>query len=72
MAKPDLDKATMNAFIPPLQSAIRTGGDGGRVTFEIPETEMAEFAKLLVMRGKQLRLTVEIAPQTQKYGGRLK
>ena len=56
----DYNKATMNAYIPPLQSAIRTGGDGGRVTFEIPETDMIHFIKLLMMRGKQLTLTVEI------------
>jgi hypothetical protein len=55
-----LDKAQFKAFIPPLQSAIRTGGDGGRVTLEVPETDMAEFAKLIAMRGEQLQVTVEI------------
>jgi len=58
MAK--LDKATFSAFIPPLQSAIRTGGDGGRVTLEVPETDMGEFAKLIAMRGQRLRVTVAI------------
>ena len=56
----ELDRASMNAFIPPLQSAIRTGGDGGRVTLEVPETDMGEFVKLLAMRGKRLKLTVEV------------
>lgn len=55
-----LDKAVMNAFIPPLQSAIRTGGDGMRVTIEIPESDMGEAAKLLAMRGKQLKVTIQI------------
>lgn len=58
-----LDKAVMNAFIPPLQSAIRTGGDGMRVTIEIPETDMGEAVKLVAMRGRQLRVTVEVIPE---------
>lgn len=66
-----LDRAVMSAFIPPLQSAIRTGGDGMRVTIEIPETDIGEAAKLIAMRGKRLRVTVEVMPDTQ-YGGRLK
>lgn len=71
----DLSRATMNAYIPPLQSAIRTGGEGGRVTFEIPESDIGEFAKLLAMRGKKLRVTVEVVDKVNVeivYGGRLK
>ena len=56
----ELDTAVMSAFIPPLQSAIRTGGDGMRVTLEIPETEMGQAVKLVAMRGKRLKVTVEV------------
>jgi hypothetical protein len=41
-------------------SGIKTGGDGMRVQFDIPETDMAEAVKLLTMRGKVLRVTVEV------------
>ena len=71
----DLNRAEFLAFIPPLQSAIRTGGDGGRVTLEVPETSMSGFAKLLGIRGKRLKVTVEIltelddAPKKTAKGG---
>ena len=55
-----LDKATFSASIPPIMTGIKTGGDGMRVQFDIPETEMGEGAKLLGMRGKRLRVTVEV------------
>ena len=53
------DKATFRASIPPIMSGIKTGGDGMRVQFDIPESDMGEAVKLLVMRGKVLTLTVE-------------
>ena len=56
----ELDKATFHASIPPIMTGIKTGGDGMRVQFDIPETEMGEGAKLLGMRGKRLRVTVEV------------
>lgn len=59
-AMSDLETAVMSAFIPPLQSAIRTGGDGMRVTLEMPETEMGQAVKLVAMRGKRLKVTVEV------------
>ncbi|MBK7181125.1 MAG: hypothetical protein IPH82_28765 [Chloroflexi bacterium] len=52
-------------------TGIKTGGDGMRVQFDIPEDAMGEGAKLLGMRGKRLRVTVEVLPDTE-YGGRLK
>lgn len=51
--------AQFTATIPPIMSGIKTGGDGMRVQFDIPETEMGEAAKLLIMRGKVLKITVE-------------
>ena len=56
----DFNIATFNASIPPIMSGIKTGGDGMRVQFDIPETDMGEAVKLLAMRGKRLTVTVEI------------
>ena len=61
-----LDKATFHASIPPIMTGIKTGGDGMRVQFDIPETEMGEGAKLLGMRGKRLIVTVEVLPDGTK------
>lgn len=57
---PPTDKATFNASIPPIMSGIKTGGDGMRVQFDVPETEMHEAVKLLAMRGMRLVVTVEV------------
>ena len=53
-------EATFRASIPPIMSGIKTGGDGMRVQFDIPESDMPEAVKLLTMRGKVLRVTVEV------------
>lgn len=71
----NLTTAQFQAIIAPIMSGIRTGNDGMRVQFDIPETDMGEAAKLLAMRGVLLRLTVEVVKQSNKeneYGGRLK
>jgi hypothetical protein len=52
--------ASFLASIPPIMSGIKTGGDGMRVQFDIPETEMGEAVKLLAMRGERLKVTVEV------------
>ncbi len=53
------DTATFRASIPPIMSGIKAGGDGMRVQFDIPESDMGEGVKLLLMRGKVLLVTVE-------------
>ena len=65
------ESATFRASIPPIMSGIKTGGDGMRLQLDIPETDMPEAAKLLLMRGKRLLVTVEVQ-EAPKYGGRLK
>ena len=62
------DIATFIATIPPIQSALRTGGDGMRVQFDVPETEMGEALQLVLMRGKVLRITVEVVESDAKTG----
>jgi hypothetical protein len=41
-------------------SGIKTGGDGMRIQFDVPESEMGEAVKLLAMRGMRLVVTVEM------------
>lgn len=55
-----MKKAVFTATIPPIMSALRTGGDGMRIMFDVPETSLGEGAKLIGMRGKVLRVTVEL------------
>jgi hypothetical protein len=48
------------ATLSPIQSAIKIDGqEGARVTFDIPDTEIACAAKLILMRGKNLKVSVE-------------
>lgn len=65
----DLDRASFRASIPPIMSGIKTGGDGMRVQFDIPESDMGEAVKLLTMRGKRLRVTVELLPDKDSKWG---
>ena len=53
---------TFAATIRPIQSALSISGneDGARLTLDIPETELPAIARLLLMRGKVLRVTVEV------------
>jgi len=61
----DLTRATFRAAIAPIMSGIKTGGDGMRVQFDVPESDMGEAIKLLGMRGQVLQLTVEIAKESR-------
>ena len=62
--KPE-DRAAFVAFFPPIQSAIKRGGDGMRITLDIPETEVGNALKLLKWTGPGhvLRITVELMPK---------
>lgn len=58
------DPITFLASIAPLQSAITIASDGGaRVKVDIPESEMPAIVRLMLMRGKVLRVTVEVADE---------
>lgn len=51
---------TFIASIAPLQSAITIAHDGGaRVKIDIPEDEMPAIVRLMLMRGRALRITIE-------------
>lgn len=64
----ELKQATFRASIPPIMSGIKTGGDGMRVQFDIPEVDIGEAAKLIAMRGKVLRVTIEVVQDTNGSG----
>ncbi len=66
----DMNRATFDASIPPIMTGIKTGGDGMRLQLDIPENQMGEGAKLLAMRGKRLRVTVEVIHSEQENAGR--
>jgi hypothetical protein len=52
---------TFLASFPNIQTAIRVAGDGGaRILLDIPEDELPAIARLLLMRGMVLKITVEI------------
>jgi hypothetical protein len=59
---------TFLASFPPIQSAIKIygSGDGMRVQFDIPESEMGNAVELLTMRQAVLRVTVEIESEPQQ------
>lgn len=59
---------TFLASIRPIQSALSVSGDnsGARLTLDIPETELPAIARLLLLRGVVLRVTVEGEPATTK------
>lgn len=58
------------ASFPNIQSAIRVSGDGGaRILLDIPESELPAIARLLLMRGKAINVTIEDIPTcTELYG----
>lgn len=55
-----IEPLTFTASIAPLQSAITIASDGGaRVKLDIPEDEMPAIVRLMLYRGKVLRITIE-------------
>jgi hypothetical protein len=66
---------TFLASIRPIQSALSVSGDnnGARLTLDIPETELPAIARLLLLRGVVLRVTVEAgdsAPTVKRWNER--
>ena len=47
------------ASLPDIQSAISIGGDGARIKIDVPETDMAEAIKLVMLKGKVFTITIE-------------
>lgn len=47
------------ATIPPIQSAIKIGDLGARLQLDIPDSEMHEVVRLLIIKNKRLKVTIE-------------
>lgn len=54
-------KISFVGIIPALQSAIQISGngDGAKIRLEAPESELPEVIKLILLRGKALKISVE-------------
>lgn len=53
------DKISFIASLPPIQSAIQLNGlDGARIKLDVPENEMPEVMKLVLLKGKAFRVTI--------------
>lgn len=61
------DTITFHASFPAIQSAIKvTGtGDGMRIQFDIPESEMPAALGLLAFRQMMMRITVDPVSERQ-------
>lgn len=54
-----MSELTFLASIAPLQGAIKIAHDsGGRVVLDIPESEMPALVRMVLYRGKVLRVTI--------------
>jgi hypothetical protein len=57
-----MEKIEFVAYLPPIQSALNIGGEEGavsRIKIDAPGTEIAEVVKLLLLRGKVFKVTIE-------------
>lgn len=55
------ERLTFLASIAPLDSAIQVSSHGGaRVKLDIPEDELPAIVRLMLYRGKRLRVTLEV------------
>lgn len=54
-------KVEFAAYLPARQGAVAVHGEeGARVTFDIPETDIVAAARLIMLRNKPLKVTVEV------------
>ena len=57
---------TFIASLPDIQSAISIGGDGAtRVKLDMPESELPETIKLVMLKGQAFRVTIETMNQDE-------
>lgn len=53
-------KIELIASLPDITTAITIGGDGStRVKFDIPESELANAVKLVMLKGKAFKVQIE-------------
>ena len=57
---------TFIASLPDIQSAISIGGDGAtRVKLDMPESELPETIKLVMLKGQAFRVIIETIEQDE-------
>ena len=63
-----MDSITFLASFPAIQSAIKIhgSGDGMRIQFDVPESEMKNAIKLWTWRERVLRITIEPEPRNER------
>jgi hypothetical protein len=56
-----MDKITMIASLPPIQSAINVDGQEGnsRIKLDVPGSELPQVVKLMLYMGQAFKLTIE-------------
>ena len=52
-------RAEFRAALPAIQSAIKSDGASVRVQLDIPESEVNESVKLMLMKGRRLHVVIE-------------
>ncbi|KHO63370.1 hypothetical protein THYS13_14940 [Thermoanaerobacter sp. YS13] len=56
-----MEKIQFIASLPPIQSAIKIGGNGAsRIQLDVPSIEIANVVKLVMAAGKTVKVTIEI------------
>lgn len=59
------------ASFPPIQSAIKIDGQGGaRIQLDVPESEMGNFIRAMMWRGKRLIVTLTLLDEGEKNEAR--
>ena len=58
--KAEDNAVTFSASLPPILSAIKTGDDGARVQFDVPETDMDAIKRLMDWKRRELHITVQV------------
>ena len=52
------------ASLPDTQTAIAIGGDGGsRIKLEVPDSELPNVLKLILLKGRAFRVKIEAVSQ---------
>ena len=57
-------KIEFMASLPNIQSALSIGGDGARLKLDIPESDLAQVLKLVLMKNQAFRVMVETEDET--------
>jgi hypothetical protein len=57
-----MSKIEFRAIVAPVSSALKFGGDAGRVTFEVPKEDVEKAVGLIALQDVVLKITVEVEP----------